>query len=83
MTAFGPSRHFAHAKSPGRFRREADIKWQAGPAGKVANDPTRTFGASFNYLIGDGKHRWRHLDAELSRRLQIDEELELGRLQHR
>src|SRR6476659_5958839 len=42
-----------------------------------------TSGSSFNYLIGDGKHCRRHLDAERSCRLQIDEKLELGRLQHR
>lgn len=44
-------------------------------------DPKRTFGASFNHLVGDGKHRRWHLDAEHSRRLQIDEKLELGRFQ--
>jgi hypothetical protein len=43
MLPSGPSRHFAAAQQLGRFRREADIKWQAGPAGKVANDPQQTF----------------------------------------
>jgi hypothetical protein len=38
----GPSRHFAAKQSSGRFRREADIDWQAKPAGSVANDPKRT-----------------------------------------
>jgi len=38
-TGFGPSRHFAAAQQLGRFRREADINWQARSAGSVANDP--------------------------------------------
>jgi hypothetical protein len=42
MSAVGPSRHFAAKQRLGRFRSEADIKRQAGPAGKVANDPDRT-----------------------------------------
>ena len=36
-----------------------------------------------DHLVGDGEHCWWHLDAELSRRLQVDGELEFGRLQHR
>jgi len=43
MSPFGPSRQFAAKQRFGRFGREADIKWQAGPAGKVANDPTETW----------------------------------------
>src|SRR4030095_14240435 len=42
----------------------------------------RTFARSFDHLIGDGDHPWRHLDAERSRRLKVDDELEFGRLQH-
>jgi putative tryptophan/tyrosine transport system substrate-binding protein len=42
IAGFGPSRHFAAKQRSGRFRREADIDWQAEPAGSVANDPTRT-----------------------------------------
>jgi hypothetical protein len=41
-SGIGPSRHFAHAKSPGRFRRKADINWRAGLVGSGANDPTPT-----------------------------------------
>src|SRR5580704_2833251 len=37
----------------------------------------------FDHIVGDGEHPWRHLDAERSRRLQVDDELEFGRLQHR
>src|SRR6202011_2863439 len=36
-----------------------------------------------DHLVGDGEHPWRHLDAERSRRLKVDDELEFGRLQHR
>jgi hypothetical protein len=52
----------------------------------VVIDPERHF-ASTNYrtanglldhLVGDGEHRWRHLDAKCSRRLQVDHELEFG-----
>jgi hypothetical protein len=39
----GPSRHFAAAQQLGRFRREADINWQARSAGSVENDPEPTF----------------------------------------
>jgi hypothetical protein len=65
------------------FGIEADIKSSAEFDDSVENDPKLTSGSSFNYLIGDGKHCRRHLDAERSCRLQIDEKLELGRLQHR
>ena len=37
----------------------------------------------FDHLVGDREHVLRYLDAERSRRLQVDGELELGRLQHR
>src|SRR5262245_53791932 len=39
MSRVGPSRHFAAKQRFGRFRKEADIKWQVGPASSVANDP--------------------------------------------
>jgi hypothetical protein len=42
MSPIGPSRHFAAKQRFGRFQIEADIKWLAGPAGSVANDPSRT-----------------------------------------
>ena len=38
----GPSRHFACGVTIGRYRGEADIKRQQGPAGPVENDPIRT-----------------------------------------
>jgi hypothetical protein len=35
-----------------RFRCKADIKWQAGPASLVENDPTATSGSPrLSYLI--------------------------------
>ena len=42
MSDVGPSRHFAAKQRLGRFRKEADIKWQEGPASSVANDPEQT-----------------------------------------
>src|SRR5262249_40833526 len=35
------------------------------------------------HLVGNGKHPWWHLDAERSRRMKVDDELEPGQLQHR
>jgi hypothetical protein len=35
------------------------------------------------HLVGDGEHARRHLDAERLRGLQVQDELEFGRLQHR
>jgi hypothetical protein len=48
MSPFAPSRHFAARQDFGRFRREADIKWEAGPAGLVENDPTATSASAFD-----------------------------------
>jgi hypothetical protein len=44
MSPYGPSRHFPATQQLGRFRREADIKWQAGPTSKVAIEPWETLG---------------------------------------
>ena len=38
---------------------------------------------SLDHLVGDGEHSRRHLDVQCSRRLQVYDELEFGRLQHR
>jgi hypothetical protein len=40
-SAPSPSRHLAAAQQLGRFRREADIKWRAGPTNAVSR-MTRT-----------------------------------------
>jgi hypothetical protein len=55
-SVIGPSRHFAAKQRFGRFRREADIKWQAGPTGKVANDPELTWAGSKFLCAGDVLH---------------------------
>ena len=52
----------------------------AAPPRRVMN--SRRHG-SFDHLVGDGEQRGRHVDAERPGRLQVDDELELGRLQHR
>jgi hypothetical protein len=58
-----PSASFRCKQRLGRFRSEADIERQARSTGSVANDPKLTSGSSFNYLVGDGKHCRRHIDA--------------------
>jgi hypothetical protein len=53
-----------------------------------APDPSRHFATvncriskgSFDRLVSDGEHRWRHLDAERSRRLKVGDKLELAAL---
>jgi hypothetical protein len=55
--------------------------------GSVENDPKRHFATvncriakgSFNRVVGDGKHVGSRLDAERSRRVQVDDEREFGR----
>ena len=44
--------------------------------------PKADISASLDHLVGDGEHSWRHLDAERSGRMKVDDELEFGRLQH-
>jgi hypothetical protein len=54
--------------------------------GAAVNDPQRHFATVncriakglFNHLVGDGENGRRHLDADRSRRLQVDDELEFG-----
>lgn len=46
MSPVGPSRHFACAQQSGR-QVKADIRWQAGPAASVANDPSRKSSTPF------------------------------------
>jgi hypothetical protein len=49
----------------------------------IATNAPQQIASLFDNLIGDREHPWRHLDAERSRRLKVDDELEFGRLQHR
>ena len=51
--------------------------------GQKQTHAVQQFSALFDHLVGDGQHPWRHLDTKRSRGLQIDDELEFGRLQHR
>ena len=37
-------------------------------------------GASFDHLVGAGEKHWRHGKAECTRGLEVDDELEFGRL---
>jgi hypothetical protein len=62
-----------------------------GQAKSVAGDPYRRFATAncrtakglFDHLVGDGEHVGPDLDAERSRRLQVDGELKFSRLLHR
>jgi len=38
--------------------------------------------SSFDQLVGDGEHAWGHFDAESPRCLNVDDKLEVCRLQH-
>ena len=51
--------------------------------GMSALGQERTWTCLLDHLVGNGKYGWRHLDAECSRRMKVDDELEFGRLQHR
>ena len=54
-----------------------------GALARVRFVPKADISASLDHLVGDGEHPWRHLDAERSRSLKVDDKLEFGRLQHR
>src|SRR5215471_14337278 len=41
------------------------------------------FTPSFNHVVDDGEHARRYREAEVLRCLQVDDQLEFGRLQHR
>src|SRR6185312_3955021 len=38
---------------------------------------------SFDHLVGAGEQRWRHVEAERLSSLEVDDQLELGGLNHR
>src|SRR6476659_5870293 len=38
---------------------------------------------SLNDLVGAGEQRWRHVEAERPRSIEVDHQLEFGRLQNR
>ena len=79
MSHIGPSRHFAATQ-----RGIADMVGPAAGLVPVENDPKRHFArvakGLFDHVIGNRAHRRWHLDAECSRSLKIDDELEFGRL---
>ena len=52
-------------------------------AQRAASGQNRKWPASFDYLIGPGEEHRRHVDAERLGGLEIDHQLELGRLLNR
>lgn len=57
----------------------ADIRTRHALARNDAIDPNATFSELLvDHLVGDGEHRWGHLDAERSRSLKVYGELEFG-----
>ena len=79
---FGPKRRF------GGFvmvvRPKSGVKQTCRHRSNDAIDPKRHFArvakGLFDHVIGNRAHRRWHLDAECSRSLKIDDELEFGRL---
>jgi hypothetical protein len=69
-----------------RVRCRAQSSRALGWAGAAVDDPQRHFATIncriakglFNHLVGDGENRRGHLDADRSRSLQVDDELEFG-----
>jgi hypothetical protein len=62
----GPSRNFAAKQRFGRFQVKADIRWQAGPADSIENDPQLTSTAKEvdqinvpRINLGTIHYRWR------------------------
>jgi hypothetical protein len=75
---WGHSRRFDRApltsgmpSNPGHSRRASACR-------KSASKPA--VAASFDHLVGDGGHRWRNVEAERLRDLEMDDQLEFGRL---
>src|SRR5262249_61287533 len=50
--------------------------------GPIADSCSAARVSLFDHFVRDGHYPWRQLDAEHSRRLYVDDELEFGRLQH-
>jgi len=69
-----------------RLSRTTRVLWNAGVSDQLTlsntrYDPELTFSDPLlDHLVGNCEQRWWHLDAERSCRLQVDDELELGRL---
>jgi hypothetical protein len=55
----------------------------AGPTRLFRFVPKSEVAASFDHLVGDGGHRWRNIEAERLRGLEMDDQLEFSRLHHR
>jgi hypothetical protein len=62
--------------SSGPFHRRRFV----GQCQKLTNAVQQSCDDLFDYLVGERLYRVRHLDAECPGRLQVDDELELGRL---
>jgi hypothetical protein len=56
---------------------------RVGPLGATIGLMHCTKCASLDHLIGAAKQRWRDVDAELSCRLEINDQFELGGLHNR
>jgi hypothetical protein len=66
-----PIAYFAAKQPFGRFRKEADIKWQEGPASSVANDPKRKMRATIDGRLADPKTRRRGAGKFIEQNLRI------------
>jgi hypothetical protein len=74
--------NLAVARLRATFLRRATISC-SGLIFWVYASPRRYCGASFDHLVGEQLHRVGHFDAQCPGRLQVNDELEFGRLHHR
>src|ERR1700745_2302607 len=84
-TITGAQRASGQTHSRARSHQDgADLRADRSTAYRVSCIRVRSaHGNSFDHLVDDGEHTRGHLDAERLRRLQVQDELEFGRLQHR
>ncbi len=82
-----PSRDAAHHSGSGRLARPSPwgtfTSYSLPASWRTPEWVKSEVAASFDHLVGDGGHRWRNVEAERRRGLEMDDQLEFSRLHHR